>query len=732
MPDTNCNFASVFFVATPNQGSVLGDPEHMVDMLDVFTNFLTAFPDGPILYSIEVLLGLVKVVATAAGTSLPGIATMGTDGYISRVLNTQPIRPAARYGAAASDYMPAPGSDNGYLLWRFADSVLDRVFLKDDGPVANDLVVPCDGVWSGNGHPSFPIERPLLFKPADSVWHSGFFARTETVAHIEQHLGIRRRGVLRGGPGGEVDRGPTAAGPATVEREPRIEFHEQVTEGETWPLTVRLDEASQRQDVERLISLLLAAGEDQVELAVDLSAPGFEVQGERYATITVKRERDPSSEQAVFRLRAVPPGPEPVKRVIIAAFWQGNNCVGSVSHTTTVVPAGYAGPYVGDGTAKVDALRLFPQRREAPDLVIYVRRVAKPPAETYEVALRCQLLGEEYETRPFGEFDLGAVEMAKYLGDAIDPTFRSFPADLSLTDHEFERQLSAWNANFITTLSDLGRRLWLLLPQAFRDEYLRLMSLPYPPRSICVHSDEMIYPWEILRPSGAVGAKYVDMPPLGITHVLGRWKTGLGARPQPQALAAPKLVILTPAYKHDSLVGAADERDALLRLSPRPEVLTPVTRSAVERLLARIDLQMVHFTGHGDWDTTTNADLASLRLEQGGKIPAMGFASCRLGTEAHPILYLNACTIGRVAQVLGHPGGFAANCLGGGWGGVIAPYWPVYDPKACEFSLKLYEKLGIGRSVGEALQELRAEDREDPTALSYSYFGDPWTRLLFA
>jgi len=123
------------------------------------------------------------------------------------------------------------------------------------------------------------------------------------------------------------------------------------------------------------------------------------VQGERYATITVKRERDPSSEQAVFRLRAVPPGPEPVKRVIIAAFWQGNNCVGSVSHTTTVVPAGYAGPYVGDGTAKVDALRLFPQRREAPDLVIYVRRVAKPPAETYEVAFRCQVSGGQVPRR---------------------------------------------------------------------------------------------------------------------------------------------------------------------------------------------------------------------------------------------------------------------------------------------------------------------------------------------
>jgi hypothetical protein len=271
----------------------------------------------------------------------------------------------------------------------------------------------------------------------------------------------------------------------------------------------------------------------------------------------------------------------------------------------------------------------------------------------------------------------------------------------------------------------------VLLPERFREEYLRLMSLPYPPRSIYVHSDEMIFPWEIVRPSGAIQGRYVELPPLGITHVLGRWKTGLAARPQPQAVPAPKLAILTPDYGSDALPGAALEREELLMLLPGAVSVTPVTRRAVDGLLGRTDLHMVHFTGHGDWDTTTNADLASLRLENGERLPAIGLASSRLGTLAHPILYLNACTIGRVAQVLGHPGGFAANCIGGGWSGVIAPYWPVYDPKACELSVKLYEKLRLGRSVGEALQELRAEDPEDPTALSYSYFGDPWARLLF-
>ena len=110
---------------------------------------------------------------------------------------------------------------------------------------------------------------------------------------------------------------------------------------------------------------------------------------------------------------------------------------------------------------------------------------------------------------------------------------------------------------------------------------------------------------------------------------------------------------------------------------------------------------------------------------------ATTFAASALGQSAQPILYLNACTVGRSAAVLGHPGGFAGNCIESGWSGVVAPYWPVYDASAAEFAVAFYKKLQAGRSLGEALQELRAERPLDPTAQSYAYYGDPYARVLF-
>jgi hypothetical protein len=61
---------------------------------------------------------------------------------------------------------------------------------------------------------------------------------------------------------------------------------------------------------------------------------------------------------------------------------------------------------------------------------------------------------------------------------------------------------------------------------------------------------------------------------------------------------------------------------------------------------------------------------------------------------------------------------------------VIAPLWPINDRRSMEFALALYEKLTLGRAIGEALQELRDENEDDPTYHAYTYFGDPWVRLV--
>jgi hypothetical protein len=760
VPGSNAVFRSIYFVASPNNGSQLGDPEHMVDMVDIFTNFLTNFPDGPVMYSIETLLAIVKMLASAGMKRLPGIASMGTaaDGFIAKRLNQAGERLDIRYGAAASDYEPRPGADNGFLQGRFGNFVMDRIFTnKSKQPIANDLVVPRDSVFDANNHPMFPLASPLLYGPTDAVWHSGFFSQPRTLAHIENHLRIGGRldmsvaaedtaaepsavplgheagsetwirdlrGGLRGDVAGTEEAVPTAAPLPAVEvlRRPEIDFHELMFEGQTSDLVVRL--ADLIADGEA-VAIAVPSGEDSVVITAELSAPGFTVEGPRAAPITVKRTRDSSAEQVTFHVTAKSPGPKPVVRQLIATFWQDNNCIGAVTHDTTVVPKGYGGPFSSSGDSRADTLRLRSGAREDADLVIYVRELER---SVFEVALRSRVPGHEYDMRPMGELKLAGTEFDDFFKQVVDPQFASFPRDPKLTDAEFDACLTEWNGKFMTRLADLGRALWARLPKDLREEYVQLMGLPTPPRSLFVQSDEMALPWEIIRPTVSINGQFDDTP-LGIRHILGRWRPGLGARPQPQGLSVKSLVVLNPSYQAGALHWANLESERMKALLGNFHKPSPVDRKAVDAILNRVDVQMIHFNGHGTLGA--NAELNGLALENNDSLDAMALHGRPLGMEAHPVLYLNACSVGRTGQILGRSGGFAVTCIDNGWSGVIAPYWPVYDPWAADCSLALYKKLRLGRSVGEALQEIRREQPDNFTAQAYCYFGDPWARLLF-
>jgi hypothetical protein len=134
-----------------------------------------------------VLLSIVKLLAYTVAAEVPGVAAMGTKGYIATTLNVGRNRSRAEYAAAASNYEPNPARDNGFFTGRFANWIIDKVFEN----AANDLVVPRDGVFAGNGHPSFPIENPLIFAPSEAVWHTDFFSHAATANKIVSFL--RRR-----------------------------------------------------------------------------------------------------------------------------------------------------------------------------------------------------------------------------------------------------------------------------------------------------------------------------------------------------------------------------------------------------------------------------------------------------------------------------------------------------------------------------------------------------------
>jgi CHAT domain len=741
-PDNNCTFRKVFFVAVPNNGSVLGDPGHVVDMLDTFTNLLTWFPDGSILYSIEVLLAIVKLIAHTAERRLPGLAAMGTDGYIQHVLNKSQTAAPAHYMAAASDYAADPKAGNSLLTGALGDRLLDRVFTLEGRRVANDLVVPCEGVFARNGHPSFPIANPLIFRGAEGVWHCNFFQQARTLKKIKEHFELEPLSVElpspqprprfrghRAVPRMDVDLDAlTAEAPKDLTREPHIDFRDLVHEGEPNELTVRLEEALGGGSL-NVLSVGLAPGQTSVTLQVTLNAPGFDIASGGCSTITLERVRNPDLEKTSFVLVARNPGPNPVRREIRADFWSNGSPIGAVRHVTFVIPKNYTGSLQGQGSSRRFDLVLSAEGREGCDFTLFIEGQDEPGRPPYCVRMSSQIPGREYAARRAGKFNLdGGTSAAEYFQQIYRKQLANFPAD-TLSDAAFAAALPQWEEDFNRELDALGRKLWQILPQPFRDEYFELYAAGTLPRSILIHSDETVVPWELAVPHSMVGGKLVVLEPLGTAHILGRWQPGLRIKPHPQRMEVRNFCVVRPSYGgQGALAGASEEIGTLRKLLPRIHCVSPATRNVIHReVLDRGDVQVFHFSGHGSYDPQ-NTDLNALLLED-GDLNATLVTGSRLAAEAQPIVFLNACSVGSSGFVIGRIGGFVANFLESGASGVIAPYWPVLDSHAFKFSLSVYEKLKLGRAVGEALQELRQDYPRDPSIRAFAYFGDPWARL---
>ena len=161
----------IVFGATPNGGTLLADPDHMVDMVDRLTTALSLFPSGPVTETLEALITVVKVLGHGGLKGLEGLASMHPEGTFLAGLNRASAS-GAEYFAIAANYQ---ATDRGLraLVTGTVDNVLDQVF----GDAPNDLVVPTAGVHAKNGDGNFPVQedRVLLFEPAQGVMHTGLF-----------------------------------------------------------------------------------------------------------------------------------------------------------------------------------------------------------------------------------------------------------------------------------------------------------------------------------------------------------------------------------------------------------------------------------------------------------------------------------------------------------------------------------------------------------------------------
>lgn len=171
----------VVLAAVPNNGTPLVDQRHMKEFLNVYTNFLQFLPDNLVTDGLDVIVFVLKEVATAALHGLPGLQAMRRGGDFLADLN-RPNGKYGKYAALASDY--EPGND-GFGRWA-QDFVLDKVF----GSAANDLVVPTSSVTEENGSPAFPIAETLTIASQHHVTHGAYFRYKPACTLLRKTLSV--------------------------------------------------------------------------------------------------------------------------------------------------------------------------------------------------------------------------------------------------------------------------------------------------------------------------------------------------------------------------------------------------------------------------------------------------------------------------------------------------------------------------------------------------------------
>lgn len=684
----------------------------------------------------------IRTLPELPGSAILDLTTVTSAARSRRLIVESALRDPMSLRVDDLDTAILSGSLASSMVWKDASSALDalrdetlaRAIRRSHARIAEDpldsILVESDAALLTDDQPVLPAE-PIVATEGEE--QPGERVRSAAEPPSRGTRGARAAGTRAGGTrsGGGSDQPPGGGEPpgggpeppaAVVSRRPDIDFHDKVTAGVRNDLVVRLSDPI-RKDVKRIFKVTIPEGAETVVLRVSLSAPGFEVSPDGDRPIHVGRVFDKDRERVTFSLTAkASPSAEPVRREIKATIWLGNDPIGGVAHWTTVVPAGHEGPVVASGKSRSVPFAVTEAERDC-ELVLRVEGIDNTGSPPYRLTAGTRIPGQPpVESLKMGTLQLNLSEFEETLHQQFAEFAETYP---DVPDEDATRR---WRKRLLEELDALGKWLWSKLPEELQSLYFRLYDDGHLPASILVHSDEMLIPWELIVPhrSGEV------LPKLGDTHVMGRWRPALGLRPRPQRVNIGSAIIANPKYSGDgyllwSILEAADLKAAFSKVF---RSMAKVDRDAMVELLDRDDVQLLHFTGHGEY--SRRADLSKLILEGGETLTAMKVIASSLMTKAHPIVYLNACEVGFSGVVLGQMGGFAAQCIDNECSGVIAPYWAVSDASARDFAIAFYNKLAAGRTVGEALLELRNAHPDDPTYQAFSFVGDPHAQPLLA
>jgi hypothetical protein len=280
--------------------------------------------------------------------------------------------------------------------------------------------------------------------------------------------------------------------------------------------------------------------------------------------------------------------------------------------------------------------------------------------------------------------------------------------------------------------AELGQKgLYLFEKVVPRDLRLRLWQIRDHIKSVQIQSEEPWVPWELCKLSGKnADGTIADGDFLAERYQVTRWFPGM---PQHKRLTMRSIGLVAPP--DSGLAAAPAENTAMLDLAGPGRTVTSIAArsSDLRAALASQRHDAFHFVGHGAY-AATNADRSAIKLEGGRRFSPEDLAGrvANFGA-AHPLVFLNACEVGRAGTALGGTAGWPQAFVSAGAAAFIGPFWKIADGSGSRFAALFYQQLLVeGATVGQAIHHARTDIRKasDPTWLAYVAYAHPEARVV--
>ena len=441
----------------------------------------------------------------------------------------------------------------------------------------------------------------------------------------------------------------------------------------------------------------------------------FIVEEPRTGVLTLRVGED-KSKPVPFKVRVADRIDDPAGAVLFAYFTYQGRPSGQVSRTVRLTPTNAAAGVAGAPPSRppVTGFVLTPGVPSA-DLTI---EVTDPERTTQHLVCRVSSRLLEPEEQPEPENWYLPEQSAKLVKDWM----KEFVND---------RNHRAYS------LIGAGTRLFKAAPESFKNVLWSLIDRGTPPASILITSDEPNIPWELMVPTrkGKDGTQE-KRAALGVEFRVGRWTRDDHQSPPPSVPLKDSYVI-APTYDTEPAPLAHSAEEVALVLAAVPGArISPADLSNIKKQLAAGGRSLLHFVCHGaDGEVS---DVQAIFLDGGEErltsLEVTAIPAIVQAFKKRPMVFLNACEVGRPTVALTGIGGFAAAFLDLGAAAVIAPLWSVKDTIAYQVARKFYRAAltspaGTRKSFAEIMREIRAlaydETTGEDTYAAYCFYGDP-------